>query len=299
MTVMKMLCRLFKFFLLFGATCGLFFSFYDKPAFKVFDKSGKEVQDFDALIKGLSEADVILFGELHNNPVSHWLELEVARALYNTRQSKLVMGGEMFEADNQLVINEYLHSKADIDAVSNVNNWDNFKTDYQPLLGFAQKNSVSFIATNIPKRYASMVAHHGFDELDSLADESYQWIAPLPIKFNPELPAYKKMQRMMGSHGHMGLDPQNMVKAQAIKDATMAYFINQNLDEGHAFLHFNGNFHSKNYEGIYWYLKQYNKSLNVKTIGSVEQKQLDSLQKSNKKMADYIIVTPKNMTKTY
>ena len=39
--------------------------------------------------------------------------------------------------------------------------WPNYNTDYAPILEFAKKNELDFIATNIPRRYASMVARNG------------------------------------------------------------------------------------------------------------------------------------------
>ena len=49
----------------------------------------------------------IFFGELHNNTISHWLQFELAKRLYALRKSRFIMGGEMFESDNQYIIDEY------------------------------------------------------------------------------------------------------------------------------------------------------------------------------------------------
>ena len=43
---------------------------------------------------------------------------------------------------------------------------------------------------------------------------------------------------------------ENFVKAQALKDVTMAYFILDNYKKGAQFIHYNGNFHSLNRGGI-------------------------------------------------
>jgi uncharacterized iron-regulated protein len=50
----------------------------DKPAYQLFNQSGKVIK-YSKMIKSLEDADIVLFGELHNNPIAHWLELEVAR----------------------------------------------------------------------------------------------------------------------------------------------------------------------------------------------------------------------------
>ena len=92
----------------------------------------------------------------------------------------------------------------------------------------------------------------------------------------------------------------NLPKAQAIKDATMAHFILENLEEGNIFLHLNGAYHSNNDEGINWYLRYYSESpLEIMTISTVEQESAESLQGENHGLADFIIVVPSTMTKTY
>ena len=84
------------------------------------------------------------------------------------------------------------------------------------------------------------------------------FIAPLPIEYDPELPCYKNMLKMMHMPGMKGKTNTNIPKAQAIKDATMAHFININLNKRLKLLHFNGSYHSDNKEGILWYLKKLN-----------------------------------------
>ena len=87
-------------------------------------------------------------------------------------------------------------------------------------------------------------------------------------------------------------------QAQAIKDATMAWFIHKNYTEGHLFFHLNGSYHSDDSEGIVWHLKKYRPELNVKTITTVEQEDVTQLNEENKK-ADFIIVVHETMTKTH
>ena len=51
-----------------------------KPAYVLYNAKGKKVT-YKKMIKQLIEKDVVLFGEFHNNPISHWLELSVAKDL--------------------------------------------------------------------------------------------------------------------------------------------------------------------------------------------------------------------------
>lgn len=264
----------------------------NKPSYVIYNAKGKKVS-YKKMVKTLAKKDIILFGEFHNNPISHWLEYELTVELQRSRN--LILGAEMLEADNQDELNAYLKgeiSYKELDSQARL--WPNYKTDYAPIVDFAKEKGLTFIATNIPRRYANMVFKHGFGILDTLSDEEKSWMAPLPIAFDPELPSYKKILTMMGDHGSPEL-----VKAQALKDATMAYFILKNYKPGHLFLHFNGAYHSNHYEGILWYLKRENPNLNYATITTVTQADLNKLSKDNYNLADFIICVDENMTTTY
>lgn len=268
----------------------------DKPAYKLFNSEGKQVK-YKTLLKNALESDIVFFGEMHNNPICHWLQLELTSDIFEKKGELLVMGAEMFETDNQLILDEYLN---ELIKTKNFENeaklWPNYKTDYKPLVEFAKENNLNFIATNIPRRYAAVVHKKGFEGLDSLNQEAKVLIAPLPVKYDPELNCYKNMLKMMGGMGHVNT---NLPKAQAIKDATMSYFILENLSEGTLFVHYNGTYHSNDFEGIVWYLKQENPDLKILTIASVEQKEIDELSDEYLNIANYVLVIPENMTKTY
>lgn len=264
----------------------------DKKAYQLFDKKGKKVT-FDKVIKETLKTEVVLFGEFHDNPICHWLQLELTKEVVAKRQ--VVLGAEMIEADNQRQLNDYLSGKItqkQLDSTARL--WPNYKTDYKPLVDFAKEKKISFIATNIPRRYASMVHKKGFEILETLTDEEKTWIAPQPIAYDKDLPGYTEMMTMMGEH-----TSPNMPKAQASKDATMAYFITKNLQPNSVFIHFNGSFHSDNFDGINWYLRKYQPEIKIVTISTVEQNQLKKLENEHLNKADFILVVDENMTKTH
>lgn len=264
----------------------------DKPAYTIYNSKGKKVS-YKKMIKSVSTSNIVMFGELHNNPISHWLQYEVTKDLLATK--KLTLGAEMFEADNQTALNQYLKGDVDAKALDTLARlWSNYKTDYAPLVDFAAKNQLEFIATNIPRRYASLVFKKGFEALDSLSSEEKSWIAPLPIPFDSELPTYKNILKMMGEHGSSEL-----VMAQATKDATMAHFILKNYDESAIFIHYNGAYHSDYYEGILWYLKRQKPNLNYTTITTVSQANITKLSEEHLNKADFIICVDEDMTTTY
>lgn len=264
----------------------------DKKAYQLFDKKGKKVK-FEKVVKAAAKTEVVLFGEFHDNPICHWLQLELTKEI--SLKKGVVLGAEMIESDNQKQLNDYLEDKINqkqLDSTARL--WPNYKTDYKPLVDFAKANNLPFIATNIPRRYASMVHKKGFEVLETLTDEEKSWIAPQPIPYDKDLPGYTQMMTMMGEHTSV-----NMPKAQASKDATMAYFITENLKDNSVFIHYNGSFHSDNYDGINWYLRNNQPQISIITISTVEQNQLNKLEKEHLNKADFILVVDENMTKTY
>ena len=239
----------------------------DKPAYILYNAKGKKIS-FGKMVDKISGNDIILFGELHNNAIAHWLQLELVKDAKEKRG--LVLGAEMFEQDNQEALDHYLHGDIDqkgFDTLARL--WKNYPTDYAPLVNFAKENKIAFAADNIPRRYASLVAKGGFKALDSLSAKEKSWIAPLPIAYDAELPGYKKMLTMMVGHGG-----DNLPRAQAIKDATMAYFIFKYYQQGSLFIHFNGSYHSENHEGIVWYCNHNNRfTKRYKKVISRKQRQ--------------------------
>jgi uncharacterized iron-regulated protein len=273
----------------------------DKPTYKVFTGEGKK-SDYQDILKEVMKADVIFFGELHDNPVAHWLELEITKELFTEKGKNLILASEMFETDNQILIDEYFSGLIKESSFeSEVRLWKNYATDYKPLLNFAKQNGLKFVASNIPRRYASVVASGGFEALQKLSAQALKYIAPLPVEYDPELACYKDMLSMGSEIGGTMEKKvnENLPKAQAIKDATMAKSIANGWQKGQMVIHFNGSYHSDRHMGIIWYLNKYNPSIKVATITTVNQDDIDKLDDNNKGQADFVIVIPTSMTRTY
>lgn len=260
--------------------------------YTIYNAKGKEIS-YSKMMATLAKQDIILFGELHNSALAHWLQVEVTKELATKRA--LQLGAEMLEADDQNAVNLYLTDSIDqkgLDTLARL--WPNYTTDYAPLVNYAKENKLEFIATNIPRRYARLVNKGGFEALDTLPAIEKSYVAPLPIAFDAELPTYKSILEMMGEHGTPSL-----VKAQASKDATMAHFILKNYKTGKLFIHYNGAFHSDYYEGIGWYLKRQSPTLNYSTISTVTQADITKLNAEHIGKADFILVIDEDVTTTY
>lgn len=304
-------------------------------------------------------ATIILFGEFHDNPISHWLQLQTTQDIYAEMHEELdeiapgnksggqenmngqaiavplALGAEMFETDQQAALDEYLNptdtsTKTEIMVTpmgammggdpqydklkKTIKLWPNFKTDYKPLVDFAKENKLPFIATNIPRKYATLVYRSGMGALDTLSEDKKQLFPTMPMPYDSNLNCYAEIFKATGGHGG-----QNLPLSQAIKDATMAWKIYGNLPSvpekykgGGVFIHYNGSYHSDNHESIEWYINQEEKYLwsvsrfaippqptKIITISTRTQTNVSALEKENLGIADFIIVTPENMTKTH
>ncbi|MBB1151020.1 ChaN family lipoprotein [Myroides sp. NP-2] len=277
---------------LFALVVGTVFAGEGLP-YQIYNAKGKKVT-YKQMIKQLTKSDVVLFGEYHNNSLGHWLQLKVTESL--GEQQDLVLGAEMFEADNQEGLTNYVSGDMQEEEFTQaVRLWNNYKGDYRPLVEYAKAKRFPFIATNVPRRYASLLYKGGVEALDTLGVDEKAWIAPLPFPYDPELPGYKEMLTMFESD-HVN---ENLPKAQAIKDATMAHFIQANKEENKLFIHYNGSYHSNNYEGIYWYLNHYAPQLKVTTITMVEGDNVGNFEKLNLGLADFILVIDANILKSF
>ncbi|WP_228851756.1 ChaN family lipoprotein [Aegicerativicinus sediminis] len=270
-----------------------------KPAYQLFKNDGT-IADYNSMINDLANGDMVFFGEYHNNPISHWLQFELSKSLYDLKGNELFFGAEMFENGNQLVINEYLQDFYPEDKMlpEITQLWNNYKTDYKPLLDFAKENNLRFIATNIPRRYASMIYKMGLEVLSKLSPEALAMIGPdLETYFDPTVKAYAEMADNMG--GHIPPNMLNIQLAQAAKDATMAHFALKNFQPGNLLLHFEGSYHSNYSQGIIWWINKIHPGLNIKSITTVTDSEWNELSEEEKAaIANYIIVVSDTMTKT-
>ena len=268
-------------------------------AYQFYDQKGKEIKT-DKLVRELAKYNVVFFGENHNNSINHWLQLKITEALYEKKNGQLILGAEMFERDNQAQLDQYVEGKIDAKTLKDsARLWNNFSTDYKPLVDFAKNKKLKFIATNIPRRYASQTAKEGIKSLNALPEKDKVYMAELPIKVTLETPGYPEMKTMMGEHAD-GTKVMNFISAQAVKDATMAESILKNYESGKTFIHYNGNFHSKEFGGIYWYIRQKNPNLKMAVI-SVFESENPELKVPEKEYipTNFNLIIPADMTKTY
>ncbi len=264
---------------------------FSQEAFAFFTQNGKRTS-YRKLLRKSKKADIVLFGEYHNNPIAHWLEVKLTKDLLGKRS--LILGAEMFERDNQDALDGYLEGTIDqkgLDTLARL--WKNYKTDYKPWVDLAKREKLPIVATNIPRKYANLVYKKGLQALDTLPSAERKWIVSLPFPYDGNLSQYEKMKKMARHN------PENLPMAQAIKDATMAESIETHYKKGSLFLHLNGSYHSDFFQGIYWYLRKRNHNLKILTISTLSQSSLKKLSSEAYGQADFILVVDEDMTGSY
>ena len=264
---------------------------FSQEAFAFFTQNGKRTS-YRKLLRKSKKADIVLFGEYHNNPIAHWLEVKLTKDLLGKRS--LILGAEMFERDNQDALDGYLEGTIDqkgLDSLARL--WKNYKTDYKPWVDLAKREKLPIVATNIPRKYANLVYKKGLQALDTLPSAERKWIVSLPFPYDGNLSQYEKMKKMARHN------PENLPMAQAIKDATMAESIETHYKNGSLFLHLNGSYHSDFFQGIYWYLRRRNPNLKILTISTLSQSNLKKLPSEAYGQADFILVVDEDMTGSY
>lgn len=282
-----------KKFLLITA-CFISLQISAQEEYVLYNAKGKKV-DVEKLFKTAESKSFVFFGEFHNSATIHRLQLLLTQHLHQKHGENLVVGAEMFESDNQDIINEYFADFINAKYFeSECRLWTNYKTDYKPIVEFLKEKKLPLIATNIPRRYAHAVHYQGLGILEKLPQHVKDlFLPPLPIVIDTTLASYQEIKNM-AMHG-----AKYMMEAQAVKDATMAHFIEKNWSPGKIFLHLNGAFHTNKYEGILSFLPSSWLPKNMLVISMVTQENIQKLEEENENIGDFIFCFTEDYAKSH
>lgn len=267
--------------------------------YKIYDTRTKQVTTIDKIVTDMANADILFFGEEHNDSAGHYLENKIFRALHAAYNDKVVLSMEMFETDGQLVLNEYLAGTIDENRFSrDIRLWNNYK-DYRPMIEYAKQNKLAVIAANPPRRYVSLVTRRGMKALDSLSKDAKKFLPPLPYDTLSGPYRDKFMEIMKGSPGSTS---QNIYYSQNLWDAGMSYSIYKFLkaNKRKKVFHCVGGFHTEEKLGTAAQLQMRNKKLKILNIASFSDKSFnDPAWEKFSTRGDYIIMTDPDLKKTF
>jgi uncharacterized iron-regulated protein len=259
--------------------------------YKIYNTSTQKTATITEIIDKSSQADVLFFGEEHNDSTGHNLEYALFKGLTEKYTGRTALSMEMFQTDCQLVLNEYLSDAIrEKNMISDARAWPNYP-DYRPMVELAKLNHLPVIAANAPSRYTNMVTRNGLASLQQLTAQAKSYLAPLPIDTATGA-YYDKFVKIMG--GHEAMAGMQIYQSQNLWDATMAWSIAKFLKDHPQFkiLQLNGGFHSEEKLGAVAQLKKYAPKARVLTIASYADDNFENPDWNKfRQMADYIILT--------
>jgi uncharacterized iron-regulated protein len=264
--------------------------------YKIFSCQNEKEISIDELAKLCNRFDVIFFGEFHENKILHKLEIELLKAMWKAKPD-ITVSMEMFERDVQSFLNDYLQGKiSEEEFLKSSRPWNNYQTDYKPLIEFAKEHKLHVIAANVPRDYANQINQNGIDAFEKLAEKQLAAKKLIVKEGDYQKKFYQTMQNM--SHGSPMMKKSmsedklyNLYAAQCLKDDTMAesifLYIQKNPKD--TVIHFNGDFHSNSYLGTVEKLEAMNPELSIGVITPNFAKEIGKFPKQKKDEADFII----------
>ncbi|TWR31694.1 ChaN family lipoprotein [Mucilaginibacter pallidiroseus] len=267
--------------------------------YKIYNTAKKQPASLHDIVKDMDKADVLFFGEEHNDSTGHYLEHTLLKKLADKYPGKLALSMEMFQTDCQTVVNEYLAGLIrEKNLVTEGRAWNNYK-DYRPMIEIAKATGIPVIAANAPTRYTNLTTRAGLAELNKLSATAKAWLAPLPID-TVTGPYYEKFANLMGGHAAMG--NLKIYQSQNLWDATMAYSIAQfyKAHKGFKIMQINGGFHSEEKLGTVAQLLKYAPGIKTITVQAyADENFLNPDWTKYAKLGDYIILTDASLPKTF
>jgi uncharacterized iron-regulated protein len=274
-------------------------------------KQGKEVTLTD-VVEDMKNYNVVFFGEEHNDSVGHYLESKLFEMLYQKYGNSMALSMEMFDRDVQPVMNEYLGGFIrEKNFSKDARVWNNYR-DYKPMVELAKTNKLDVICANAPSRYTNLAGRKGQKALMDLPKESKKYFAPLP--YDTAIGKYYEKLQEMSGHGlsktdtakvkapPMGMGSFNLVVAQSLWDATMAYSIAEYLkvNKTKKVMQVNGRFHSDEGFAVAKQLIKYSPDVEELILSTGSDKSFPNIDWSKQKhLGDYIIITDPTVPKTF
>lgn len=267
--------------------------------YKIYDTRSKELVGIDQVVAALAGADVLFFGEEHNDSAGHYLENKIYRALHAAYGDQLALSLEMFETDNQLVLDEYLQGRIDENRLGkDARLWSNYR-DYRPMIEYAKQQKLTVIAANPPRRYVTLVTRRGMRALDSLSKSAKSFLPPLPYDTLSGRYRDKFMETMRGAPESAS---RNIYYSQSLWDAGMSYSIYRFLkkNKGKKVFHCVGKFHSDEKLGTARQLQMRNKKLRILNISCFPDKNFTNPDWTKfEQLGDFVILTDWDLKRTY
>ncbi len=265
---------------------------------RVYDARKKEFADLEAMAARLAQADVVFFGEQHDDVGTHRMQRALLEAL-GRRRSDVILSMEMFERDVQRVLDQYLGgaiTEAEFTAASRP--WPKYARDYRPLVEYARARGWRVVAANVPRRMASAVAKDGLPAVAQWTDSTRGWAAR-EFDCPTDDDYFRRFEKQMGGHAATGMDAATTARryydAQCVKDETMAESIANARSAAVGsplIVHINGAFHSDFHDGTAERVRRRLPKARLMVVTGVPVVNLDGIKpKAERKKGEWQVYT--------
>jgi uncharacterized iron-regulated protein len=272
--------------------------------YRIYDALGNAAT-FSQIIEAAGKSDVVFLGENHDDAVAHFLQAEIFKKSHesNTGKRNVVLSLEMFERDVQIVLDEYLKDLiTEKKFLDDSRPWNNYKTDYRPLVEYAKQNKLPVIAANAPRRYINMVSRGGRETLDKLTPEAKRWLSPLPYPQPSEQYAKKFTALMGGTSSSSNHGVSKILDSQTLWDATMAFSISDFLkkQKNALVVHLNGSFHTENRLGTAEQFLKLNPKSKILVVTMRYEDDFTKFDKAkHENLGDFVILTDSKTPRSF
>ena len=194
---------------------------------RVLRVSDGKIIDLKQMVQDVKGSNLIFVGEVHSNLKHHQAQLNIIKALYESKIS-LAIGLEMFGAGSQKELDQWVEGTMPLGVFIDVysRNWGMPWPWYMKILKYARQFDIPLIGLNVDGGITEKVSKQGFEALTK--DELKQ--LPPQISFDLDDQYQAHLRRVYETHGKGETTFDNFYKAQMIWDETMAYHLMNFLD---------------------------------------------------------------------
>lgn len=250
--------------------------------------AGLERVGWGALIDAAADADVVLLGELHEQPVGQAFEGAFFEDLLG-KAPKATAAMEFYERDQQAAVDDYLAGITDEAAFRTATRRpaNDKSTGHWAMIQASKAAKRPVIAANSPRRYVRLARTDGFDRLAGLSPEQRRLFAiPMEIptgRYRDDFIAFMRGDDGEGSKSGAGAETkapdekeleriEASFRSQSVWDATMAESVANamNSQEAKPVVLVVGKFHVANQGGLYQALRRLRPGARIVTITLVD-----------------------------
>lgn len=176
--------------------------------------------DQQQLFDSLAHFPLVYVGEVHDNPASHRLELEVLSAMRQRHPGQVSLGMEMFNIEQQAVLDRWVAGELSEKEFLRESRWfENWGGDfelYRELLEYCRDQQIPVIGLNTTRALGRKVSMTSLDQLD---EETRAQMPEMDMNDPYQL---EMINKIFGAHGTGATMLESFSRRQTLWDETMA-----------------------------------------------------------------------------